>query len=445
MELYKHPLTERKILALLLRSKTSSIRILPRLTKELFSVKDYRHLYPVIESHWQKYQTYPKKSACLTALKSAGVKEKDLDKFELIIDKLYNVDLDKSDDKFYVDKVIEAWRARKILRLIENSMDLVEQGKIHNSIEYIQNEIAKLQFKAGTMVQEGNYLDSFEERLKLIKDRIENPDKFSGVPTGIRQFDDYYGGMMESELGIIVGGSGKGKSIALMNFAVSAWQRDHDVLIFTIEMSKKEYEFRIDSRLAGIVHRKFRTGDFHESELEKWKDKIDRMKEKRKNKLIIIDTPDGCTTDFMEYTLMKYKDTLHRPIIFVDYLNIMHSRLASRNDSDWEVQGRIAKELKNFCRAWNVPAWTAAQPNRGGQKKKNIDVEDVGRSFGIVENANFVLALAQTRDEELDGVMRLMSIKGRDGKMAEVIMHPDLERMRLNIQWGRDEKEKKKE
>jgi len=447
MDAYKHPLTERKILALLLRSKTASIRILPRLRKELFSVKEYRNLFPAIEQHWKTYQTYPKKSACMTGLRTLGVKEKELEKYEQVIDKLYDTDIDKGDDRFYVDKITEAWKARRILRLIETSMDLVEQGKIPNSIEHIQTEIAKLQYRAGdSVIQEGDYLDSFSERLKLIKDRRDNPEKYRGVPTGIRQFDEYYGGLMNSELGIIVGGTGRGKSIALMNFAVAAWLKNHDAMIFTIEMSKKEYEYRIDSRLAGIMHRKFRTGEVDEEELAKWKMKIANLKEKRNNKLMIIDTPEGCTTDFIEMTLMKHRDQFkQKPVVLVDYLNIMFSKNASKYEADHEQQGKIARELKTLARAWDIPLWTAAQPNRGGQRKRNIDVEDIGRSIGIIENANFVLGLAQTKDEELNGTMRLTSVKGRDGKMPDVILHPDLARMKLNIAWSKDdEKEKKK-
>lgn len=446
MEAYKHPLVERKILALLLRSKTASIRILPRLRKELFSVKDYRVLFPVIEQHWNQYQTYPKKSACMTGLKASGVKERDLEKYELVIDKLYSTDIDKSDDKFYVDRVTEAWKARKLLKLIENSMDMVEQGKIKNSIEHIQTEIAKLQYRAGNnVVQEGDYLESFSERLKLIKDRQENPEKYRGVPTGIKQFDDYYGGLMNSELGVIVGGTGKGKSIALMNFATAAWLKGHDVMIFTIEMSKKEYEFRIDSRLAGIMHRKFRTGEVDAEELSKWKDKIDRLRGKHDNKLFTVDTPEGCTTDFIEFSLMKHRDQFKKkPLVLVDYLNIMHSKNASRYEADHEQQGKIARELKMLARAWDLPLWTAAQPNRGGQKKRSMDVEDIGRSIGIIENANIVLGLTQTKDEELNGTMKLQNIKGRDGKMPEVTLHPDLSRMRLNIAWSKDDEKEEK-
>lgn len=440
-ENYKHPMTERKILALLLRSKTSSIRILPRLKKEYFSLREYRHLFPVIETHWQNYQSPPKRGACLTGLKASGIKDKELDKYELIIDKLFSIDIDRDDDKFYVDKVIEAWKARKILKLMENTMDMVEQGKINNSLEHIQTEIAKLQFRGSVIIQEGNYLDSFEERIKVVKDKMENPDKYRGVPTGIKQFDEYYGGILPSELGIIVGATGRGKSIALMNFGVNGWLQGNDVMMFTIEMSKREYEYRIDSRLAGLLHRKFRTGNFEDDELMKWQEKIERLRGKRTNQLKIIDAPEGCTSDFIEFMLMKYKDEFKtKPLVIIDYLNIMFSKNARKYDDDWLTQTHIARELKTVCRTHDVPMWTAAQTNRSGQKKKSMENDDIGRSLGIVENANFVLGLGQTKEEELDGIMRMFSMKGRDGKMPEVILHPDLERMRLTVPWSKDDK-----
>jgi len=431
-------------LNLLLRSKSASLKIFPKLDKQVFSDKYYRHLFEEIQAYWFKYFHIPKISSILESL-SKKVNNSDLDKIEMILAKISDLEVDRTYSEFYADKLVESFKARKFMRIVNSSLDFVESGKVEEAIQSTQLEIAKLQHTEIEKESKSDYMTDFKDRRKLVIDRQTNPEKYRGIPTGIKQFDNFYGGLLESELGLVVGGTGKGKSICLMNFAVAAWLKNYDVVYLTIEMSKRECEFRIDSRLANIEHRKFRKGDLDQEEFDKWTSKIKLLKNKVTSTFHILDFPEGCTTDLIEMKLLQMKKQLPKKFLLViDYMNLMFSKYARRNSDDWQVQGWISRELKMLARSWSIPIWTAAQLKARSVNKEITEAEDVGRSYGISQNVNFMLSLIQTREDELDGVMRMICAKGRDGKMPVVRLHPDLGKMRLNIAYFGDKNEKKK-
>ncbi len=443
----KQPKTERRVLSILMQSKSASLKIFPQLSKELLSDKKYKKLFRAISAHWRKYSTTPKRTAVLDGLRHIGVKDKDIEKYDILIDKVLSTSYSRSDAQYYLDSLIKSYRARKVLRSVYEMADMIERGKVDNAIQHAQLQLAKIAAKGSDDHLEGDYLDGYKERRKLIEDKIKNPEKYRGVPTGIKIFDDYYGGVLDSELAVVIAGTGKGKSIMLMNVAVAAWLKGFDIVYVTIEMSKLECEFRVDSRLSSIMHRKYRKGTLDEKDLDKWEAKIKKLKKKLDNLFYILDVPEGCSTDFIDMKLTEMSDMLpKRFLLVVDYLNIMQSKSANRNADDHIVQGQISRELKTMARSWNIPVWTAAQSKQTRANKPTATAEDAGRSYGIPANANFVMALLQDKEMELDGIMKLVAAKGRDGKCPEIILHPNMERMILDVALlgGSGAKDKKK-
>jgi len=430
----KQPKTERKILSILLQSKMAGLKVLPSLTKELFSDKNNKKLFRAISSHWKKYTTTPKRSAVIEELQQIGIKDKDMDRYDILLDKTLSTSYSKSDATYYVDTLVKAYRARKVLRSMYEMVDMVERGKVDNAIQHVQLQLAKIQSTGTRDDLEGDYLDDYKARRNLIEDKIKNPEKYRGMPTGIKVFDEYYGGVLSSELAIVTAGTGKGKSIMLMNIAVAAWLKGFDIVYVTIEMSKLECQFRVDSRLSSVIHRKYRKGSLDEADLDKWEAKMKKLKKQHDNLFYILDVPEGCSTDYIEMKLTEMQEMLPKKfLLVVDYLNIMQSKSSSKNADDHIVQGLIARELKTLARTWNIPVWTATQTKQTKANKPTAVAEDVGRSYGISQNANFVMALVQDKEMELDGVMKLLAAKGRDGKCPDIVLHPNFERMMLDV------------
>lgn len=342
-----------------------------------------------------------------------------------------------NDFDYLFTELTKSSQVREAYKIMSDGTDTLDSGNVERGLKNIQLGLAKVEQEGKSkIIREGDYFKSFIKRKKFVENKILYKGKFVGIPTGIKEFDEFFGGLLPEELGIIQGGTGIGKSITLLNIAIGAFLRGFNVIIITVEMSKMQYELRLDSRLTGIVCRKFRLGKITKGEKRFWEKKI-RKYQTKPNTIWIVDIPRNATVDLIELKVLEAARELGKKFLLViDYLNILKpsgTRYISR--LDWQAQGDISKSLKELAREYHIPVWTATQPTKKSAKSAYISSEDVGFSYVISQDADIVLSLIQTREDELEGKMKLICSKGREGKMPMVEMHPDWDRMRLNVPW----------
>ena len=73
-----------------------------------------------------------------------------------------------------------------------------------------------------------------------------------------------------------------------------------NVVIVTGEMPKQDFEFRLDSDIAGIPALKFRWGNLSKSEVTQWRRAMERQQEIRDNFLEIVSFPKNFTAADIE-------------------------------------------------------------------------------------------------------------------------------------------------
>ena len=109
--------------------------------------------------------------------------------------------------------------------------------------------------------------------------------------------------------------------------------------------------------------------------------------------------------------------------------------------------GKVAEELHEFCRKKDLPVITAAQRKASVKKsskqyKDNVDIEDLGRSKMIGDNATVVLLIGKREDELLREDMEIYIVKNRDGAKGKVLLKKKFENSKvIDIPegWGDDE------
>lgn len=416
-------------------SKTKEIQT------SIFSDKKFRTIFSLAKNYWKTSKTLTSKMMVLDKIKSAGLPSDIVEKYKLLLNKISKEAkiLSVNDFEYLLTELTKSSQVRRAFKAMSDGTDILDRGKIKEGLRFVQLEFGKIeQEEKGKLVREGDYFKSFEKRKEFVKKRRKK--KIVGVPTGIRKFDEFFGGILPEELGIIQGGTAIGKSIALLSIGIGAFLRRFNVIIVTVEMSKMQYEFRIDSRLTGIISRKFRLGKLTKGEFHIWKSKIKKYR-KLPNSLWVIDIPRNATVDLIELKMLEaMREIGGKFLLIVDYLNILQpskGRYSSR--MDWQAQGDIVKSLKELAREYHIPIWTAAQPTRKSARKAFMTTEDIGFSYIISQDADFVLSLIQTKEDELEGKLKLVCTKGREGKMPPIEMHPDFDRILLDCPFYREE------
>lgn len=434
MKEFRDTSSELKLISYIVRK---DFRKCEEINRDIFSLKAYKLFFDIVYGH---RTTFPR--SVLKDIISERLKNPDMINPYMI--KLYKISIDNISSKniqTIINKLKKLSELRLSLEKQENMLEAIEEGNI-KSVRSIAKQIALIG-SGRKKIYAGEYLKDFEERKAIIKARRDKP--LVGIPTGIKRFDKLTGGLMNGELGIIAGESAIGKSIAMENFALHAWDINFNVGYFTIEMPKHQVQFRADSRNTRLLYQKFRKGQFSDEELSDWEDMIEVYRESKNNFFEVVSLPRGCNSMDIENEAERLQDIHGKPIhlIVVDYLNIMNTNASSKSNSrDWQSQVDIAWELKevatDFC-GKGVGLWTGNQITDDGEGKGTLKKSHIKYGRGIVEVANIVVGLTQSQDDLLEDIMRMQIIKMRDvNKIDPIIIRPNYDVMMLDDEYLRN-------
>jgi len=244
------------------------------------------------------------------------------------------------------------------------------------------------------------------------KKAVKNPNQLRGIPTGIDQIDRYMVGLRNSELGMIAGNSGSGKSIMLMNYAMNCWAHYGDVIVITIEMSKLDYIERMYCYLSQIPSERFRKHLLNSKELQ-YIQRVDEKVQAHPHKMHIVDMKGQCTVSSINKQIDKLMQQNPGKIkmIAIDYMNIISDSTGETN-LQWESQVQTAIKLKLMvARAFNVPVWSAVQTT--------IDNDGIAFSSHLVDQLDVGIFITPDKDTEITGILPGKFFKTRGFKASK--------------------------
>lgn len=136
------------------------------------------------------------------------------------------------------------------------------------------------------------WIEEFEERQATRKYEKEHPDEFKVVPTGLKKLDKALGGGARlGELCLIMGTTGRGKSVKLSNIVHNSIKYGHPAVYFGLEMPARQIAARHDSRWTQLRYDQFKAFDFKPSELRALDRSYRRAAKKYSNMFHIISMP----------------------------------------------------------------------------------------------------------------------------------------------------------
>lgn len=261
---------------------------------------------------------------------------------------------------------------------------IVEENSIRRKMITAANQIASLAFKGSTIENVMNEAEKAvfnvsEKRLKhdlqpirtilssyydRIDDLSKRPDDFHGVPTGFYDLDKLLGGLQPSDLLIIAGRPGQGKTGFLLSIARNAAliHKKH-VAIFSLEMSNEQVVQRLIAMETGIDSQRLRTGKLLENEWPLFTHAIEVFSDTH---IYLDDTP-AITPLQLRTKCRRLHMEFGVDLILVDYLQLMGGD--SRNDNRVQEVSHISRSLKVLARELNVPVLAAAQLSRAVEQR----------------------------------------------------------------------------
>jgi replicative DNA helicase len=400
---------------------------------------DYKRVFSIVTKYYSRYKSPPSYKVLSDNL------AEDMDMLQLI-SLLESKSCEESEILFYVDQIRDRFNAELASKLSESisaSISDVDIEEFNSNIVGVAAKIERL--RRSSIFAEGDFKSSTLDRFNDYVYTEQNPDASCGVLSGFKVLDDYTFGIKNSELMVISGASSSGKSLLMMNYAINAWlgtnnptesstalQSDgKNVMYFTLEMSKKQLEQRMDANIADVRHKALMRGFLTNEEKVRWKNSLEFQKKYDKN-FYIVDMPRGSRTLDIEARFDSIVSEFQPDLVVVDYLGIMKPN--RDYGQDWLEVGHIAEDLHEFCRNKNIAVLTAAQRKARNKNSKNQynDLEELGRSKMIGDNANIVLLIEQREDELLMDDMVIHIVKNRDGAKGEGRLRKEFEKSKVS-------------
>jgi replicative DNA helicase len=234
---------------------------------------------------------------------------------------------------------------------VDDLMDEAEKAVFNVSERRLKHDLQPIK----------DVLSSYYDR---IDDLAKRPDEIVGVPTGFIDLDKMLTGLQPSDLLIIAGRPGQGKTGFLLSVAKNAGltHKKH-VAIFSLEMSNEQVVQRLIAQETGIDSQRLRTGKLQEHEWPLFTHAIEVFGDTH---IYLDDTPaitplqlrTKCRRLHMEFGL---------DLVIVDYLQLMGGDV--RTDNRVQEVSYISRNLKILARELNVPVLAAAQLSRAVEQR----------------------------------------------------------------------------
>jgi replicative DNA helicase len=296
---------------------------------------------------------------------------------------------------------------RDLIRIGEDVVNVAYDAPVDSSPrEQIEDaERALYQIAEGGRYDGGfaRFSDALKTAVDMAAKAYERDGHLSGVATGLVDLDQKMGGLQPSDLVILAGRPGMGKTALATNIAFAiakAHQGETQadgtratinggiVGFFSLEMSAEQLATRIIAEQSGVASYKIRRGDITEQDFHRISEAVRDMQ----SIPFYIDQTGGISIAQLTARARRLKRQRGLDVLVVDYLQLLS---ASKNRSDNRVQEltEITTGLKALAKELNIPILALSQLSRQVEQRddKRPQLSDLRESGSIEQDADVVL------------------------------------------------------
>ncbi len=265
-----------------------------------------------------------------------------------------------------------------------------------------------------------------EEYYDYIEQVSGEKGEIMGLPTGFDDLDKLLAGLQRSDLIIVAGRPGMGKTSLALSIAFSvAQERNARIALFSLEMPSQQLAARLicaaTDRNSRVDSLKLRSGKLTDHQLSE----VMRAMGDLSQYEIYID--DSATLTPMELRAKARRLHAEKPLdlVIVDYLQLMRAGIRAENRVR-EVS-HISQQLKALARELRVPVLACSQLSRAVELRhdKRPVLSDLRESGSIEQDADVVIfiyreVVGDEEEAERANVADVIVAKHRNGPTGQV-------------------------
>jgi len=274
-----------------------------------------------------------------------------------------------------------------------------------------QTHIEEAERKLYQLAETGRYESGFQRFAQALTTAVDmaahayqRDGSLSGLASGLTDLDSRMGGLQPSDLIILAGRPGMGKTALATNIAYNvakAWQGKQRadghmetvngglVGFFSLEMSAEQLATRIISEQTGIPSNKIRRGAIDENDFEKIKDVSIELQ----NLPFYVDETGGLSIGQLAARARRLKRQRGLDLLVIDYIQLLQGSTARASESRVQEITEITTRLKALAKELNIPVLALSQLSRQveAREDKRPQHSDLRESGSIEQDADVVL------------------------------------------------------
>jgi replicative DNA helicase len=248
-----------------------------------------------------------------------------------------------------------------------------------------------------------NFETALTHAIDMASAAYKRDGHLSGIASGLDDLDRLVGGFQQSDLIILAGRPGMGKTALATNIAFNiadAWRGETApdgsmqtvnggvVGFFSLEMSAEQLATRIVAEQTAIPSSDIRRGSINEDQFAE----IVELARRIQRIPLYIDQTGGLSIAQLAARARRLKRQRGLDLIVIDYIQLMQSN-GRRTDSRVQEVTEITNGLKGLAKELNVPILALSQLSRQVEQRedKRPQLSDLRESGSIEQDADIVM------------------------------------------------------
>ena len=272
-------------------------------------------------------------------------------------------------------------------------------------------------------LENGNHQErSFEQinkdLMQLFEARHEQGGALTGISTGFKNLDERFNGLQKTDMIVLAGRPGSGKTQLGINILVKAAQQKPSIF-FSMEMGAEQIAERMWS-MGGYELNNIRRGIIDQMNMENLNAQVGKIKDLP---IIIDDRPALTPQQVRAKCLIEKKRHGDLGLVVVDYIGLM--KVNDKRASITEQVTQISKSMKALAKELECPVIALSQLNRECEKRpdKRPKLSDLRDSGAIEQDADIIwfmyrddyYAEMEKRESEYPNIAEVITAKYRAG------------------------------
>ncbi|MBB3763257.1 replicative DNA helicase [Sphingomicrobium lutaoense] len=289
--------------------------------------------------------------------------------------------------------------------MVEGALDTSEDISPLQQVEEAESALYRVAEEGGAEGKAKSFGEATKLAVEMAERALNSGGHLSGITTGIEGVNAKIGGLHKSDLTILAGRPGMGKTSLATNFAFNAaqrWVQDHadgidpaksvgaPVAFFSLEMSADQLATRILAEQSGISSENLRMGKISKQEFQS----LARAAGELSTLPLYIDDTPGLTIAALRTRARRLKRQKGIGMVVVDYLQLLQgSGKGSAGDNRVQEISEISRGLKQLAKELDVPVLALSQLSRAVEQRedKKPMLSDLRESGSIEQDADIVL------------------------------------------------------